>query len=90
MRRMVPRCLQQEQTLLLDDLVMDQCKSFINLTLDAAAKIDINDCRDWCHSYDIFSTPNILLFDSEAEEISRLDFAPSQDDFLIWVTTMLN
>jgi len=71
------------------DEVIKQCNITVSLLLDGIYKQEMMNCLDFCDKYNIDGVPSLIIFDPEHNEVSRLEFAPTQEEFLIWLTNTL-
>ena len=70
--------------------ILSQCSITMELLLDKSAKIEITKCREYCEQNEIVGVPHLILYGDDSKELSRINFVPSQDDFLLWLSTLVD
>lgn len=76
-----PFCVMADQLLEASPMTLNACFKHIG-------KCEISAVHEYCQLNSISSTPTLIIFDNN-EEISRINHAPTQEEFFDWVAATI-
>jgi hypothetical protein len=70
------------------EVVIEESKITLGALVDNVYKCESSICRDYCEENEIFGTPSLILLNN-SQQVSKMDFAPTQSLFLEWLINSL-